>query len=213
VILAMGVCDRRPDIPGVGGHEGRFVRYRPVRDGYEHRGKQLGILGWGPSVARHALFLRTFSDRIAVFLHGPGPETLGRCAGVLDRRGIAVHATRVVEILEAGGDDASDLVGCGVRLEDGSEHPLSVLYSALGCDVNLAPVRDLGLKLDEEGYVLTDAHQETHVRGIYAAGDLVSDINLISVAFGQATVAAVRLHSALDNEEQRAGAEGPAPPA
>jgi thioredoxin reductase (NADPH) len=197
LILAMGVCDRSPDIPGVGRHEGRFIRYCPVCDGYEHTGKRLGILGWGPGVARHALFLRTFSEWISVFLHGHSPESLGRYAELLARRGIAVHAPRVVEIMEEGGDPGSEYVGCGVRLQDGSEHPLAVLYSALGCDVNLAPVRDVGLKLDEEGYVVTDVHQQTSVRGIYAAGDLVSNINQICVAFGQAAVAAVRLHNAL----------------
>jgi thioredoxin reductase (NADPH) len=200
VILAMGVCDRCPDIPGVARHEGHFLRYCPVCDGYEHSGKRLGILGSGAGVARHALFLRTFSDRIAVFLHGQSPESLGRYEAALARRGIAVYAPRVVEILEAEGDPTSEYVGCGVRLEDGSEHPLAVLYSALGCDVNLAPMRDLGLKLDEEGYVVTDAHQRTSVPGIYAAGDLVSDINQISVAFGQAAVAAVRIHNALDDD-------------
>lgn len=76
-----------------------------------------------------------------------------------------------------------------------------MLYGALGCDVNLAPARDLRLKLDDEGYVVTDSRQETSVRGVYAAGDLVSDINQIGVAFGQAAVAAVRLHNALADED------------
>jgi thioredoxin reductase (NADPH) len=198
VLLAMGVCDREPDIPGVARHVGHFLRYCPVCDGFEHTGKRLGILGSGPSVARHALFLRTFSDRIAVFLHGESPETLGRYAGLLDRRGIGVHTPRVIRMMEANGDPASAYPGCGVGLEDGSEHPLAVLYSALGCDVNLGPVRHLPLRLDDEGYVITDGNQVTSVPGIYAAGDLVSDINQISVAFGQAAVAAVRLHCGLD---------------
>jgi thioredoxin reductase (NADPH) len=200
VLLAMGVCDRQPDIPGIEPHIGHFVRYCPVCDGYEHTGKRLGILGHGPAVARHALFLRTFSDRIAVFLHGASPETLGRYRTTLDRRGIPVYPPRVVRILEDGENPESDHPGCGVALADGTEHPLAVLYGALGCDVNLDPVRHLGLKLDHEGYVLVDINQQTSLPGLYAAGDLVSDINQISVAFGQAAVAAVRLHNSLDDE-------------
>jgi thioredoxin reductase (NADPH) len=201
LILAMGVTDREPDVPGIQPHIGHFVRYCPVCDGYEHSGKRLGIVGHGPGVARHALFLRTFSDRIAVFLHGESPDSLGRYAGILERRGIPVYAPRVAAILEEGGDPESEYPGRGVRLEDGSEHPLAVLYGALGCEVNLDPVRHLGLRLDEEGYVVTNTRQETSLRGIYAAGDLVSDINQISVAFGQGAVAAVRLHHALDEED------------
>jgi thioredoxin reductase (NADPH) len=200
VLLAMGVRDREPDIPGIGPHIGHFVRYCPVCDGYEHTGQRLGIVGSGPSLVRHALFLRTFSDRIIVFLHGESAESLGRRGPMLERRGISVYPPRIVRILEGHPASESDDPGCGVALEDGSEHPLAVLYSALGCIVNLDPVRHLELKLDEEGYVLTDTNQQTSAAGIYAAGDLVSDINQISVAFGQAAIAATRIHNCLDTD-------------
>ena len=201
IILCMGVRDREPDIPGISEHAGRFLRYCPVCDGYEHTDKHLGILGSGPSVARHALFLRTFSDHITVFLHGESPDTLGRYADKLARQNIEVYAPRVVKVLEERADSDSEYSGCGVCLEDGSEHRLGVLYGALGCDVNLDPVRHLGMNTDEEGYIVIDGSQQTNVRGIYAAGDICSQINQISVAFGQAAIAAVNLHNALDDEE------------
>ncbi len=205
IILAMGVRDRRPDIPDIERHDGHFLRYCPVCDGFEHTGKRLGILGSGPSVARHALFLQTFSNHITIFLHGHSPDTLGRYRKTLAEKGIEVHAARVVKIIDGKREDAADpdsnYAGAGVCLEDGSEYPLSVLYGALGCDLRLEPVAHLGLKLDEDGYIITDVNQETSVPGMYAAGDLVSQINQISVAFGQATVAAVRIHNSLDDEE------------
>jgi thioredoxin reductase (NADPH) len=200
VILAMGVHDRPPDIPGVEKHIGHFIRYCPVCDGYEHTDERLGILGSGPSVARHALFLRTFSNHISVFLHGESEQSLEQYASRLRQRGITIYEPPIERIIgDASAEGAS--TGKGVCLADGSEHPLSVLYSALGCDVNLRPVRHLSLKLDSEGYVVTDCRQETSVPGIYAAGDLVSNINQISVAFGQAAVAAVELHNAIGDEE------------
>lgn len=207
IILAMGVRDRRPDIPGIERHDGHFVRYCPVCDGFEHTGKRLGILGSGPSVARHALFLQTFSNHITIFLHGHSPDTLGRYRRALAQKGIRVETARVVKIIEGkreredAADPDSNYAGAGVCLEDGSEHPLSVLYGALGCDLHLEAVAHLGLKLDEDGYIITDVNQETSVPGIYAAGDMVSQINQISVAFGQATIAAVRIHNTLDDEE------------
>ncbi|HVF10913.1 MAG TPA: NAD(P)/FAD-dependent oxidoreductase, partial [Abditibacteriaceae bacterium] len=201
VILAMGVRDREPDIPGIGKHAGRFLRYCPVCDGFEHTDKYLGILGSGPTVARHALFLRTFSNHITIFLHGKSPETLGRYAPVLAQNGISVYEPRVVRVIEDEGDLVSEYRGSGVCLEDGSEHRLSVLYGALGCELNLAPVSHLGLKLDDENYIITDCRQETSIQGIYAAGDIVSQLNQISVAFGQATIAAVEIHKALDDED------------
>lgn len=200
ILLAMGVHDRQPEIPGIEKHLGRFLRYCPVCDGYEHMGKRMGIIGSGPSVARHALFLRTFSDRITIFLHGEPEESLGKYAGRLRARGIPVVVPRILGIMEGENPEALH-PGSGVCLEEGSEYPLEVLYSALGCDVNLHPVRHLALKLDDEGYVITDCRQETSVPGIYAAGDLVSNINQISVAFGQAAIAAVEMHNAIGEEQ------------
>jgi thioredoxin reductase (NADPH) len=203
IILAMGVRDRHPDIPNIEPHIGHFVRYCPVCDGYEHTGMQLGIIGSGGSVARHALFLQTFSNDITIFLHGKSEETLGHYRPLLERKGIAWYEPRVVRIMEKQGREPSDAyTGYGVCLKDGTAHELGVLYSALGCDLHLDCVTDLNLDLDEDGYILVDINQCTNVPGVYAAGDLVSQINQISVAFGQATVAAVRIHNALDDEEE-----------
>jgi thioredoxin reductase (NADPH) len=203
IVLAMGVRDRHPDIDNIEPHIGHFIRYCPVCDGYEHTGQHLGILGSGGSVARHALFLKTFSNRITIFLHGKSSETLGNYRSKLEENGIDVFESRVVKIIEKSpgeGRSLSDHVGCGVGLEDGTQHPLSVLYSALGCDLPLQPVDHIGLDLDEDGYIKVNTNQETSVPGIYAAGDLVSQINQLTVAFGQASIAAVSLHNSLDDE-------------
>lgn len=196
IILATGVRDREPDIPGIGPHVGQFLRYCPVCDGYEHTDQRLGIVGLGPAVARHALFLRTFSENITVFLHGAPVDCLEQNQEILERRGIVVKTARITGVLTA--DNSTPHEGCGVTLEGGEEIPLDVLYSAFGCHVNLEPVHPLGLKCDDEGYIITDCRQRTNVPGMYAAGDVVSQFNQICIAFGQGAVAAIDVHNALD---------------
>ncbi len=198
IILAMGVQDKEPDISGISPYIGDFIRYCPICDGYEHSKKRLGILGSGPAVARHALFLRTFSDRVTVFLHDTNPELLGHHNAILEERGIAVHSSRVARILESDDAHESQHRGSGILLVDGSKHSLDVLYSALGCNVNLDPVRHLPLQFDDEGYIVTDLSQATSIAGIYAAGDITSQLNQITIAQGQAAVAAINVHNALD---------------
>lgn len=200
IVLAMGVRDRRPDIPSVEKHEGRFLRYCPVCDGYEHTDKTLGIIGSGGSVARHALFLQTFSNKIHVFLHGQSADSLGKYQEKLTQNGIVWHEPRITKIIEGTREEGeTEYSGRGVCLEDGSEIELAVLYGALGCDLRLEPVSHLPLNKDEDGYLITDVNCETSIRGIYAAGDVTSQINQISVAFGQGAIAAVRIHNALDD--------------
>jgi thioredoxin reductase (NADPH) len=205
IILAMGIRDREPDISGIRRHIGHFMRYCPVCDGYEHTDKQLGLIGSGESVARHALFLRTFSPHITILLHGAEASSLGRYTDKLRNLRIGVREARISHIIETQDPSEKDpqleYTGRGVCLEGGEEIPLDVLYGALGCNVNLDAALNLGLQLDEDGYVVTDIHQQTSVAGVYAAGDLVSQINQISVAFGQATIAAVRIHNELDDDD------------
>jgi thioredoxin reductase len=109
---------------------------------------------------------------------------------------------RVTQILEGPPQQGeTDYVGWACVWKTAVSTNWPCCTGALGCELHLEPVADLGLKRDEDGYILTDINQETNVKGIYAAGDLTSQINQISVAFGQATIAAVRIHNALDDEE------------
>jgi thioredoxin reductase (NADPH) len=71
------------------------------------------------------------------------------------------------------------------------------LYPAFGCDPRSGLARSLGVRLDEQACVVTDAHQRTSVKGLYAAGDVVSTLDQISVAMGQAAVAATAIHNDL----------------
>lgn len=202
IVLAMGIRDREPQISGIARHLGKFLRYCPVCDGYEHTDKRLGIVGSVESVARHALFLRTFSPHITVLLHGENIESLGRYREKLQRAQIEVLEPRILSVIETHNPDEKDpqleYSGRGVYLEGGREVPLDVLYGALGCSVNLDCTHKLKLKLDDDGYVVADSNQETSVKGVYAAGDLVSQISQICVAFGQAAIAAVRIQNELD---------------
>ena len=55
----------------------------------------------------------------------------------------------------------------------------------------------LGASCTETGNLVVDDHQRTTVRGLYAAGDVVSDLHQLSVAFGHAALAATAIHNEL----------------
>lgn len=72
-----------------------------------------------------------------------------------------------------------------------------VLYAALGSDARSDLVRGLGTHLDDKGCVVTDAHQRSSTDGLFAAGDVVRSLDQISVAMGQAAIAATAIHNRL----------------
>jgi thioredoxin reductase (NADPH) len=71
------------------------------------------------------------------------------------------------------------------------------LYLALGCAPQSALAVDSGARRDEEGNLVVDAHQMTSVDGLFAAGDVVRGLNQISVAVGEAAIAATAIHNRL----------------
>ena len=72
-----------------------------------------------------------------------------------------------------------------------------VVYPALGCQVRSDLARGLGARCDDIGLLLVDDKQKTSIDGLYAAGDVVSDLHQISVATGHAAIAATAIHNGL----------------
>jgi thioredoxin reductase (NADPH) len=81
--------------------------------------------------------------------------------------------------------------------ESGSLHKLDAIYPAIGCSVLSELAAVLGASCTETGNLLVDNHQQTTVQGLYAAGDVVTDLHQLSVAFGHAAIAATDIHNRL----------------
>ena len=86
-----------------------------------------------------------------------------------------------------------------ILIETASAARLSfdTLYPALGSSSNTDLLRSLGASLSSQGCILVDSHQMTDVSGLYAAGDVVQGLDQISVACGQAAIAATAIHNRL----------------
>jgi thioredoxin reductase (NADPH) len=80
-------------------------------------------------------------------------------------------------------------------MADGCELPFDVVYPAMGAHVRSELAIRIGAAHDEAGFLKVNGSQETTIEGLYAIGDVVSDLHQISVAFGHAAVAACRIHN------------------
>jgi thioredoxin reductase (NADPH) len=191
VILATGVVENKPPVPHLADAVKRgLIRTCPICDGYESRDKRIAVLGNGPHAAAEALFLRTYSSKVTLVLVGdvvlPDPTH-----AALVRNGIA--------ILQIG-PEAVEMQEYGVAAfcaADGQSHSFDVAYTAFGTTAQSDLAASLGARMDDAGRLFVSAHQETSVTGLYAAGDLVRGLNQISVANGEAAIAATAVHNAL----------------
>ena len=198
MLFATGTVNRYPDIPRAV-HDAALaagkLRYCPVCDAFEATDQRIAVIGAESHGVAEALFLRNYSDRITLF-------TLIECE---------LHEKDRADLAKAGVDwdprpvASYDFTGDGVLLgfADGSHAEADTLYPALGSDPNDKLIKQLGLRTTADDCILTDAHQRLGLDGLYAAGDIVSGLDQISVAMGQAAVAATTLHNDLRAREGR----------
>jgi len=189
VLLATGVVDHHPDLPGVERAVQRsLVRVCPICDGYEATGKAVAVIGHSDKGAREAAFMRTYSDRVTLIHIGP-PEALTR-REELDRLGVELVLAPLDSI-----DIEQDRVTA--LSYGGQSRAFDLVYSALGTSPNAELAQGLGARLADDGRLEVDLHQATSVAGLYAAGDVVRGLNQIAVATAEAAVAATDMHNRL----------------
>jgi thioredoxin reductase (NADPH) len=75
-----------------------------------------------------------------------------------------------------------------------------IVYPAMGCEVRSGLASAMGAETTEVGCLKVDEYQRTTVQGLYAAGDVVSDLHQIAVATGHAAVAATHIHKSLPDD-------------
>lgn len=192
ILLATGVVDIEPPMPDVADAiQQGFVHHCGICEGYESQNKRLGVIGHASSGLHEALFLRTYSTDITLLSLGC-PMTLS------DEERQRAKAAGIV-IVEDG--IASVVIEDGkirsMTSHTGSCRPFDAIYSALGSKARSDIVRDLGTKIDNKGCVMTDAHQRSSTDGLFVAGDVARSLDQISVAMGEAAIAATAIHNRL----------------
>ncbi|RRV12704.1 NAD(P)/FAD-dependent oxidoreductase [Pseudomonas saudiphocaensis] len=196
IILATGIEDTLPQMPDArDAIAAGSLRLCPICDGYEVSGENVAVYGEAEDTIRHAVFLRTFTDRVTVMVHGD-PRA---CEEAL---ALARHYD-----IRLIGDCVEALRPCptGIELQtrNGETHHFDIIYPNLGARVRSDLATRLGATCDEQGALIVDSHQQTSVAGLYALGDVVVGLKQLSVATGQAAQAATAVHNSLENNPWR----------
>lgn len=192
VLLATGVVDRLPDLPGVeAAIRAAKVRMCPICDAYEAIDQKIAVLGQGELGAREAAFLTTYSKTISL-LHLGALSTLDQL-DALKAKGVEILPTALTDVSVSADRIEVAIVGGAVRTFD-------CLYLALGCEMQSRLAVQWGAAHDAEGNLIVNAHQQTSIDGLYAAGDVVRGLNQIAVAAAEAAIAATDIHKRLRAE-------------
>lgn len=188
VVLASGLADKLPDAPWVQAAVAcHALRLCSICDAYEASDTRIGVYGPLADIVAHGLFLRAYSSQVALL-----PTDTDDGVAELD----AARAAGI-EVLPHGGSLGFDGEKCIYTLAGGNVETFDCVYPFLGAYTTAGLVAALGAELSEKGEIVVDRQQMTDVPGLYAIGDVVSGLNQISVAVGQAAIAATAAHNRL----------------
>lgn len=193
ILLAMGVKDELPDLPGVAELWGKSIFHCPYCHAWEVRDEPLAVLGNGPMALHLALLLTGWTSNLVVCTNGPASFSMEERAR-LEASGILVDEKQV-----SGLDREGDRLRA-IRFADGSELARQGIFLPTRAVPEPSLVRKLGCALTEASYIQADEFGQTTVPGVFAAGDIVGMPHSVAIAMGRATMAAFKLNADLTNE-------------
>lgn len=192
LIMAIGVCDELPDLPGMAARWGTGVLHCPYCHGYEVAGLPLGVLAGPAGVDHRALMLPDWGPTTLFLQDAPEPDATMRER--LAARGVTVERSPIVELLgPVPGLDS-------VRLADGRVYPLAALFAPIRTSPASPLAMQMGCELADGmtgPYLQVDGKQQTNVPGLYAAGDAASPMHNGTLASAAGVMAAFAVHHSL----------------
>ncbi len=194
VLLATGMLDELPDIPGFADVWGTSAHTCPYCDGFEHRDERLAVLAAGDRGEHLAVVLRQWSDDVVLLSNGPhnlAADQLARLQAV----GVSVIATPVVAL------DSHDGRLRRVRLGDGQALDRDALFFYVGWRLRTDVARALGCELRDDSSIVVDSNQVTTIDRVYAVGNCTDPRALVPAAAGSGTTAAVTINARLCFED------------
>lgn len=167
------------------------VRLCPVCDGFDVLDKRIAVVSEAKNPVGHALFMRTFSSSVTLFEHAEAIRLDQDQRTRLEQAKVRLIASPLLGI------SMTHAMKPVLHTENGEDHHFDVVYPMLGETARSDLAAGLGALTHDCMELVVDEHQQTSVPNLYAIGDVTRGLNQISVATGQAAVAATRIHNRL----------------
>ena len=200
LILAIGMLDILPEIPGFQELWGSGVFHCPYCHGWEVARKPLGLYGRGDEAIRLSRLLRGWAADLVLFTDGPA-ELAPEDRAKIEKNGIVIREERIERLVGSGHLEAIVLAG-------GESVARAGLFIGPKLELRSDIAVRLGCQITPEGRIGADAVGRTSVPGVYVAGDAGPNPHAVSVAASTGMLAGVFLNHDLLGEEFEARVAG-----
>lgn len=193
LILASGIRDLMPNISGFAECWGISVIHCPYCHGYEVKGEVTGILSNGDIAFDFSKLVFNLTKELTLFTNGKSN---------LNKEQTEKFSQNKIDIIEDEIEKVQHENGNIQKIifKNGKEVSLKALYAKIGFEQNIN-VEDLGIELNENGFIKVDMMQKTNIPGVFACGDNVTMMRSVANAVAQGNFAGAVVNKELSEEE------------
>lgn len=197
LLVAAGLRDELPEIPGLAPHWGRGLAHCPYCHGWEVRDTRIAVIATGPASLHQVQLVRQLSPTVTYFVEDTDLPEPGLAA--LVARGIHVERRRIAAVLDVGG------VLSGLRLRDDAELGFDAVFVRPRAVPGDQLLHTLGARsargVDDHDWVSVDATGRTSVPGVWAAGNVVDPSATVPVSAAAGSTAGAAINADLVEDE------------
>lgn len=194
ILIATGIRDNIPKIPGIDDLYGISIHHCPYCDGWEERDKALSVYAKGKPAFALSRALKTWSNDIILCTDGP-TELSGEEKSVLISFGIKIIKDKIIR-LEGEDGHLKRIIFLGNKSIE-----RDALFFSTGHKQKSSLAAQLGCKFSRKGHIITNIKQRTTIDSVFAAGDAAKDIQFVIVAASEGAKAGVVINMELQEEE------------
>lgn len=197
ILLAIGIKDYWPPIPGLDACYGETVHVCPDCDGYETKGCKTVVVGKGRKAVGMALALTTWTRQIVICTNGEPADMEQELLDLIKPLNIPVLEAPIKCVVSRNKEIA------GIELEGAMSLDCERLYFAIGQYPSDDLGAQLGCKRDQMGRLVIDDRNHTSVKNVFAAGDIAPGPQLAIAAAASGAIAALAIHGTLVPEHRK----------
>ena len=194
LIVATGIKDTMPPIPGFAESWGISVLHCPYCHGYEVRNQPTGILADGDTGVELSSLISNWTKDLMLYTTGPTSLTDEQKAK-LEKNQIGIVETEINRL-----DHTHGYIN-NIVFIDGSKAPIKAIYARLPFVQHSSIPQELGTELTQDGFIKIDNAHRTSVQGLYACGDNTTKMRTVANAVAMGTTAAFMVNKELIEED------------
>jgi thioredoxin reductase (NADPH) len=191
IMLCTGTEYRKLNVSGEAELSGKGVSYCATCDGFFFKGRKVAVVGGGNTALIEAIYLKQIGCDEVYLIHRRDQLRAEKTYRdeAIDKGVKILYSTHVASI--KGSEKVEHLEIHDIKENKNKKLPVDGVFISIGEIPQNEIAKNLGVKLDDKGFIIVDKDGRTNVKGVYAAGDITGGLRQVITACSEGAKAAL----------------------